>query len=84
MGLLSLGTPLTWEEAKPHADLVRERGIEQLLNIWKKAKSKERDILLWGDEVTSNFLFLHFPMFLTVPPRVFQPRTCTNLESENE
>ncbi|KAF3150382.1 Zn finger-containing GTPase- Activating Protein for ARF [Orbilia oligospora] len=51
MGLLSLGTPLTWEEAKPHADLVRERGIEQLLNIWKKAKSKERDILLWGDEI---------------------------------
>lgn len=25
--------------------------IQQLLAIWKKAKSKERDVLLWGDEV---------------------------------
>ena len=51
MGLLALGTPLTWPEAKQQADKVREWGIEQLLNIWRTAKGKERDALLWGDEI---------------------------------
>ncbi|KAB5535076.1 glutamate-cysteine ligase [Coniochaeta sp. 2T2.1] len=51
MGLLALGTALEWEDAKKQADLVREWGIRQLLAIWNKAKYKERDALLWGDEV---------------------------------
>ncbi|KAG0034427.1 hypothetical protein BGZ81_004677 [Podila clonocystis] len=48
MGLLSLGTPLHWDEAKKHADHVREHGIIQFLNLWQVAK---KDCLLWGDEV---------------------------------
>ncbi|PGH28497.1 glutamate-cysteine ligase [[Emmonsia] crescens] len=51
MGLLALGTPLAWPEAKKNAKQVREWGIEQLLAIWSKARGKERDALLWGDEV---------------------------------
>ncbi|EHA55742.1 Zn finger-containing GTPase- Activating Protein for ARF [Pyricularia oryzae] len=51
MGLLALGTALEWPEAKKHAHQVREWGIKQLLEIWNKAKHKERDALLWGDEV---------------------------------
>ncbi|WEW59127.1 glutamate--cysteine ligase [Emydomyces testavorans] len=51
MGLLALGTPLPWPEAKKKANQVRSWGIEQLLSIWNKAKGKERDALLWGDEV---------------------------------
>lgn len=51
MGLLALGTPLEWPEAKKNANQVRAWGIEQLLTIWNKAKGKERDALLWGDEV---------------------------------
>ena len=51
MGLLALGTPLDWPEAKQNASHVREWGIEQLLAIWRRAKGKERDALLWGDEV---------------------------------
>ncbi|KAL1956142.1 hypothetical protein VTO42DRAFT_7577 [Malbranchea cinnamomea] len=51
MGLLALGTPLPWPEAKEKANQVRAWGIEQLLAIWRKAKGKERDALLWGDEV---------------------------------
>ncbi|KAG4031650.1 hypothetical protein MFRU_008g00180 [Monilinia fructicola] len=51
MGLLALGTPLEWPEAKQNAQIVREWGIEQLLAIWNRAKGKERDALLWGDEV---------------------------------
>ncbi|APA16188.1 hypothetical protein sscle_16g109580 [Sclerotinia sclerotiorum 1980 UF-70] len=51
MGLLALGTPLEWPEAKKNAHIVREWGIQQLLAIWNRAKGKERDALLWGDEV---------------------------------
>ncbi|KAL9635720.1 MAG: hypothetical protein Q9164_003286 [Protoblastenia rupestris] len=51
MGLLALGTPLEWHEAKRSADQVRQWGIEQLLAIWRRAKGKERDALRWGDEV---------------------------------
>ncbi|KAI6249943.1 Glutamate--cysteine ligase [Erysiphe necator] len=51
MGLLALGTPLDWPEAKVKADIVRQWGVQQLLHIWNKAKSKESDVLLWGDEI---------------------------------
>ncbi|KAA8565232.1 hypothetical protein EYC84_010963 [Monilinia fructicola] len=36
MGLLALGTPLEWPEAKQNAQIVREWGIEQLLAIWNR------------------------------------------------
>lgn len=49
--MLALGTPLEWPEAKTKADQVRDWGIKQLLAIWNRAKGKERDALLWGDEV---------------------------------
>ncbi|KAJ9603144.1 glutamate--cysteine ligase [Cladophialophora chaetospira] len=51
MGLLALGTALDWPDAKKAANQVREWGIEQLLTIWRKARVKERDALLWGDEI---------------------------------
>ncbi|KAH7326207.1 glutamate-cysteine ligase [Stachybotrys elegans] len=51
MGLLALGTALDWPQAKTRAHQVRQWGIKQLLEIWNKAKGKERDALLWGDEV---------------------------------
>ena len=51
MGLLSLGTPLPWPEAKPLADHVRSHGISQFLSLWSKIKDRKGDKLLWGDEV---------------------------------
>lgn len=51
MGLLALGTPLPWKDAKPYADHVREHGIEQLLNIYNKLKFRTGDRLQWGDEI---------------------------------
>ncbi|KAF4880500.1 Glutamate--cysteine ligase [Colletotrichum siamense] len=48
---MALGTALDWPDAKQRADQVREWGIKQLLEIWNKAKGKERDAMLWGDEV---------------------------------
>ncbi|KAI0075747.1 glutamate-cysteine ligase catalytic subunit [Panus rudis PR-1116 ss-1] len=51
MGLLSLGTPLAWDDAKKYADHVREHGITQFLHIWDRLKDRAGDELLWGDEV---------------------------------
>lgn len=54
MGLLSLGTPLAWNEAKEYADHVRAHGIEQFLNIYHNHKDKTCKELLWGDEVSKT------------------------------
>ncbi|OAX39116.1 glutamate-cysteine ligase catalytic subunit [Rhizopogon vinicolor AM-OR11-026] len=51
MGLLHLGTPLTWDETKQYADHVREHGIIQFLHTWDRVKDRCGDELLWGDEV---------------------------------
>ncbi|KAF8443157.1 glutamate-cysteine ligase-domain-containing protein [Boletus edulis BED1] len=51
MGLLNLGTPLTWEEISKYADHVREHGITQFLHMWDRAKDRHGDELLWGDEI---------------------------------
>lgn len=51
MGLLSLGTPMHWDEAKKYADHVRTHGIIQFLNLWEATKDSQKDCLLWGDEI---------------------------------
>ncbi|KAG6375363.1 glutamate-cysteine ligase-domain-containing protein [Boletus reticuloceps] len=51
MGLLYLGTPLTWDETSKYADHVREHGITQFLHTWDRVKDRQGDELLWGDEV---------------------------------
>jgi glutamate--cysteine ligase catalytic subunit len=58
MGLLSKGSPLDWEEAQKHADLVRRQGILQFLHIYRQVKDRQRDSLAWGDEV--EYMLLHF------------------------
>lgn len=60
MGLLYLGTPLAWDDAKQYADHVRAHGIAQFLHIWDNLKNRYGDELLWGDEVPYlTRLFLH-------------------------
>lgn len=56
MGLLYLGTPLTWDEASNYADHVREHGITQFLHTWDRVKDRHGDELLWGDEVSLTWL----------------------------
>ncbi|KAG1877248.1 glutamate-cysteine ligase-domain-containing protein [Suillus subluteus] len=51
MGLLCLGTPLTWDETRRYTDHVREHGITQFLHTWDRVKDRWCDELLWGDEV---------------------------------
>lgn len=51
MGLLTEGSPLSWEETKKYADHVREHGITQFINLYKRLRDRQGDILKWGDEV---------------------------------
>lgn len=55
MGLLFIGTPYEWEDAKVHADHVRKHGIQQFIAMWNKLKERKGDGLYWGDEV-------HYPL----------------------
>ncbi|KAI9004403.1 glutamate-cysteine ligase-domain-containing protein [Hyaloraphidium curvatum] len=58
MGLLSLGTPLSWDEAKKYADYVRYHGISQFIAIWNRVKARKNDRLLWGDEIEGSVVHL--------------------------
>lgn len=51
MGLLSEGNPLSWEETKALAEHVRQHGIEQFINLYRKLQDRTGDVLKWGDEV---------------------------------
>lgn len=50
MGLLTEGSPLSWEDTKTHANHVRKHGINQFVNHYKKLQDT-KDVLYWGDEV---------------------------------
>lgn len=51
MGLLSEGRPLNWDETKKFADHVREHGVIQFINLYKRLRDRQGDVLKWGDEV---------------------------------
>ncbi|KAG8719530.1 hypothetical protein FRC08_002599 [Ceratobasidium sp. 394] len=51
VGHLCEGKPLSWEDGQKHADYIREHGIIQFLNVWKRQKDRRDDEFLWGDEL---------------------------------
>ncbi len=51
MGLLTVGTLLNYDETKKYADLVRQKGIQQFINIYNLVKERKHDCLKWGDEI---------------------------------
>lgn len=51
MGLLSEGSPLSWEETKKLSQHVREHGIEQFIHLYARLRDRQGDVLKWGDEV---------------------------------
>lgn len=66
MGLLSQGSPLSWEETRRHAEHVRKHGILQFLHIYRALRDRHKDVLKWGDEVSGTPSFL--PSFLPSSP----------------
>lgn len=51
MGLLTEGSPLSWEETKKLSEHVRKHGIIQFINLYKRLRDRQGDVLKWGDEV---------------------------------
>ncbi|CAB0033817.1 unnamed protein product [Trichogramma brassicae] len=51
MGLLSEGSPLSWEDTKRLADHVRKHGVVQFINLYNRLRDRQGDMLKWGDEV---------------------------------
>lgn len=58
MGLLTEGSPLTWEETEKYADHVRKHGIIQFIKLYHRLKDRQNDCLKWGDEVLINRLLV--------------------------
>jgi hypothetical protein len=56
MGLLTEGSPLSWEETKKLSQHVREHGIQQFIHLYARLRDRQGDILKWGDEVSSCLL----------------------------
>lgn len=54
MGLLSEGSPLSWEETKKLSKHVREHGTLQFINLYRRLKDRQGDVLKWGDEVSAT------------------------------
>ncbi len=51
MGLLVEGDPLPPEELKVVARYIRQHGVIQFLNTWKRLKDLQNDELKFGDEI---------------------------------
>ena len=51
MGLLTLGKPCSSEQTAAASAYVREHGITQFLNTWKRVKDIHDDELRFGDEI---------------------------------
>lgn len=57
-GLLKVGEPLSWEDGAAHNRYVREHGIQQFLNTYRRVLHIAQDRLLYGDEVEHAVLEL--------------------------
>lgn len=51
MGLLSKGSPFSWEDTKKYAGKVREQGVKQFIHQYRRSKDRVDETFLWGDEV---------------------------------
>lgn len=49
-------TVYSWEEGQPHIPKIRSRAIQQFVSWYEQVRDHSTNQLLWGDEVTRNFL----------------------------
>lgn len=52
MGLLTEGSPLSWEETKKLSKHVQDHGIQQFIHLYARLRDRQGDMLKWGDEVS--------------------------------
>ena len=58
MGLLSGDKPLSPEETRAKAELVREHGLRQFLTLWRKFAQLRTPEFKWGDEIEYTLVYL--------------------------
>ncbi|XP_034972571.2 glutamate--cysteine ligase catalytic subunit-like [Zootoca vivipara] len=51
MGLLTQGSPMSWDKTQQHVEHVRKHGILQFLHIYQAVGERLKDLLKWGDEI---------------------------------
>ena len=51
MGLLTVGTPLSWSETVPYCAHVKQHGLTQFIHMYNRLKHRTGDQLRWGDEI---------------------------------
>lgn len=80
MGLLTEGSPLSWEETKKLSKHVREHGIQQFIHLYRRLKDREDDVLKWGDEVNqpSESELHSCPILLSIEKYIIKICTKTN------
>ena len=49
--VLTVGRPLPWQEAKDKLTYVRQHGVDQFIQHYRRHETKQRDTLLYGDEI---------------------------------
>ena len=49
--VLTVGRPLPWQEAKDKLAYVRQHGVDQFIQHYRRHATKQRDTLLYGDEI---------------------------------
>lgn len=82
MGLLTEGSPLSWEETKFLADHVRQHGVVQFINLYKRLRDRQGDVLKWGDEV--EYILVKFDHEKKVARVSLRASTVLNILQENE
>ena len=58
MGLLVEGEALSPEDTKEYLNYIREHGITQFLNTWRRVKDLQGDELRFGDEIECGIFVL--------------------------
>eukprot|EP01127_Copromyxa_protea_P000678 TRINITY_DN10581_c0_g1_i1.p1 TRINITY_DN10581_c0_g1~~TRINITY_DN10581_c0_g1_i1.p1 ORF type:complete len:614 (-),score=139.19 TRINITY_DN10581_c0_g1_i1:23-1864(-) len=59
MGFLGEGNTLTWEEVEKIVPYIKEHGVLQFIEIWKKMQEDPTRPHLWGDEVEFTVVHLN-------------------------
>ena len=75
MGLLVEGKPMTPEELQVHLKYIREHGVLQFVNIWKRLKDVQNDELKFGDEIECG-VFVVDPVNKTIKLSVRAAEVC--------
>lgn len=72
---------MSWEDTKKLSDHVRKHGIVQFINLYKRLRDRQGDVLKWGDEVIYEYIlfyslqcYLHLILNTLIDALLHKPR----------